>query len=320
MLIATMFRRASLLAVFVLGATVPAAIAGEAREKSDRTAAWTFEGSVGLKYDSNITVVEIDQLVPADDFAALIQLSVDYLNKFDAQNTLKVGYDFDQSLYFDFDEFNVQSHAASAKFRHKFGTEAGVPDVALSYRYAYSLLGGDAFLSMHRLSPTFGVYVSKPVYLLFEYTFADKDFIDRTDRDATVHSGGLDVYYFVDGSKFMVIAGYQYDDSDANDFDFDYAAHNGKIKIIKRFEAMGTTPKVSVGWEHEFRDYASPTSSDVANENREDQRDKFKAALEVPFAEMFNVALEYQYRNFTSNLDAADYAENLVEVRVGVEY
>ena len=258
--------------------------------------------------------------IPNDDFAAVIQLSVDYLTKLAPRTTVKLGYDFDQSLYFEFDEFNVQGHSGSAKLRYKFGSEAESSDVALTYRYTYMTLGGDGFLSNHRISPTFGVYLGKPIYVLFEYIYADKDFIDAidTERDATVHSGGVETYYFIDGSKFMVIAGYRYDDSDADAAEFDYAAHNGKIKIVKRFDVAGTVPKFSLGWEHEARDYSSVTSAPSGA--REDDRDKFKAALEVPLGDMFFVVMEYQYRNYESNLETADYSESLAEMRLGAEY
>jgi hypothetical protein len=35
---------------------------------------------------------------------------------------------------------------------------------------------------------------------------------------------------------------------------------------------------------------------------------------------MYYALFEYQYRDFGSNLDDADYSENLVEVRVGAEF
>jgi Surface lipoprotein assembly modifier len=316
--------RSALCAALLLPALAGTAFADVAKDKNrdkvDRTSEWSFEVSAGAKYDSNISVIEIDTVVPADDFAAVIQVAADYLLKMNPQTTLKIGYDFDQSLYSEFDEFNYQSHAGSAKLKYKFGTESDSSDVALNYRYTYSTLGGDGFMNIHRVSPTFGVYVSKPIYLLFEYIYADKDFIDITDRDATVHSGGVDGYYFIDGSKFMIIVGYQYDDSDANDEIFDYEAHNGKIKLVRRLDIAGLNSKVSVGYEHEARNYSSPDSSDIADVTRDDNRDKFKASVELPITDMFYALVEYQYRDFRSNLEAADYSENLVEVRVGAEF
>ena len=315
------FRSALFGAALLLPALAAPAFAGEARDKADRTSEWTFEISAGVKYDSNLSVIEIDQVVPDDDFAAVIKASVDYLLKITPQTTLKVGYDFDQSLYSEHDEFNYQSHAGSAKLRHKFGAEADASDVALNYRYSYSTLDGDGFMNLHRISPTLGVYIAKPVYLLFEYIYADKDFIGITDRDAVVHSGGVDAFYFIDGPKFMIVAGYQYDDSDANDVDFDYEAHLGKIKLVRRVDVAGVKPKFSVGWDHETRNYSSPTSAapDAAG-RRNDNRNKLKASLEVPVTDVFYALFEYQYRDFNSNLNAADYSENLVEVRVGAEF
>lgn len=312
------FRSALVCFALLLPGIAGPALAGEASEKTDRTSEWSFEISAGAKYDSNISVIEIDAVVPADDFAAVIKLAADYLLKMNPQTTLKVGYDFDQSLYSEFDAFNYQSHAGSAKLKYKFGTEPDSSDVALNYRYTYSTLGGDGFMNVHRVSPTFGIFVGKPVYLLFEYIYADKDFIDVTDRDATVHSGGVDAYYFIDGSKYMVIAGYQYDDSDANDADFDYEAHNGKIKLVKRMDIAGMDPKFSVGWEHEARNYSSPTSAPGGT--RDDNRDKLKASVEIPITDTFYALFEYQYRDFRSNVSSADYSENIVEVRLGAEF
>jgi hypothetical protein len=269
-------------------------------DKADRTSDLSFEISAGAKYDGNVSVVEIDTPVAADDFAAVIQVSADYLLRMNPQTTLKVGYDFDQSLYEEFDQYDYQSHAGSAKVKYKLGTESDSSDVALSYRFTYSLLGGDGFLSQHRISPTFGVYVDKPLYLLFEYIYADKDFIQTISngRDAVVHSGGVDGYYFIDGTKFMIIAGYQYDDSDATDVIFDYVAHNGKIKLVKRLGIGGLDPKLSLGYEHETRNYSSPDSSSTADVKRHDNRDKFKASVELPVNDILYVMFEYQYRAF----------------------
>ncbi len=315
------FRNALLCSALALAASVATAIAGDVSDKVNRTSEWSFEVSGGVKYDSNISIIEIDTLVPSDDIAAVVRVAADYLTKINPQTTLKFGYDFEQSLYSEFDEFNYQSHAGSAKLRYKFGTEPESSDVALNYRYTYSTLGGDGFINYHRLSPTFGVYLSKPLYLLFEYIYADKDFIDPTDtnRDATVHSGGVDAFYFIDGSKFMVIVGYQYDDSDANAAEFDYAAHNGKIKLVRRLDVAGMTPKLSIGWDHEARNYSSVDSTPSSGK-RNDDRDKLKASLEIPINDTFFALFEYQYRDFRSNLDDADYSENLAEVRLGAEF
>ena len=319
MVTADLLRRAFPYAALLLAGSAGTALAVEAPRKADQASAWSFEISSGVKYDSNVSVIEIDSLVPSDDVAAVIQVAVDYLTKITPQTTLKLGYDFDQTLYSEFDELNYQSHAASAKLRYKFGTEPESSDVALSYRFSYSTLGGDGFINQNRLSPTFGVYIGKPIYLQFEYIYADKDFIDDNDRDATVHSGGTDAFYFIDGTKFMVIVGYQYDDSDADAAEFDYASHNGKIKLVRRLDVAGMAPKLTVGWDHEARNYSSVDSTPSSGK-RNDDRDKLKASVQLPIDDTFYASLEYQYRDFRSTLDEADYSENLTEVRVGAEF
>lgn len=270
--------------------------------------------SVGAEYDSNISVNEIDANTGADDFAAVIDADFEFESEIAADTDLSLGYSFSQSLHADFTAFDVQSHFASAELSHDFGAL----DIGAAYRFIYTRLGGNGFLAMQQFSPYLSRFFGKKFFVRADYTYTDKNFQNRTDRDATVHAGGADLYFFLNGVKSYFVTGYKFEDEDAVDPQFDYRSHNIKVRYAQRIPVGEREAKLKLGWRYETRDYASVTPSIGAV--RDDDRHRFQAELEVPLTDRLYTLLEYEYANFTSNLASADYTQNLAGARFGVRF
>jgi len=274
----------------------------------------SFEFSAGAEYDSNISVDTIDTNTGADDFAAVLDAEIEFETELSEETEFKLGYSFSQSLHDEFTNFDIQSHFASADVSHDFGSF----DLGAAYRFSYSSLGGDGFLTLQQVSPYLSSFITKKVFVRGAYTYTDKNFKNRIDRDAEVHSGGADLYYFADGVRTFFVVGYKYESEDAFDPQFDFDANHFKVRFSRRI-AMGTRDaKFKLGWRYEMRDYSSITTS--IGVVRDDDRHRVQVELEMPITDRIYGLVEYEYSDYSSNLPSADYNQHLAGARLGVRF
>ncbi len=290
------------------------ALAQPAKTEERLESPFSVDVSAGVEYDSNISVNEIDSSTGADDFAAVLDADLEFETELGEDTEFGLGYSFSQSLHADFTNFDIQSHFASAELSHDFGEF----DVGAAYRFIYTRLGGDGFLVMQQVSPYLTKFFGKKLFMRADYTYTDKDFENRIDRDAAVHAGGADIYYFLNGVNTYFVAGYKYEDEDAIDPQFDFQSHNVKARLSQRFPMGERDAKLKLGWRYESRDYSSITPSIGAI--RDDSRHRFQAELEIPITDSVYTSLEYEYSDFTSNLPSADYTQNLAGARLGIRF
>lgn len=277
-------------------------------------APFSFEVSAGVEYDSNISVAEVDNNTGADDFAAVLDADLQFEKDLGEKSRLSLGYSFSQSLHEEFTNFDLQSHFASADISHDFG---GV-DVGAAYRLIYTRLGGEGFMLMHQVSPYISRFFGKKLFVRADYAYTDKDFEARTDRDAQSHAGGVDVYLFLNGVRTYFVAGYRFENEDAVDSQFDYEGHNFKARFSQRIPLGAREAKLKLGYRHEQRDYSAITPS--IGVLRDDTRHRFEAEIEVPLTDRLYLAAEFEHAEFSSNLPAADFNQNLASLRVGMRF
>lgn len=284
------------------------------REKQDKDSPFSAEFSVGLEYDSNINVDEIDNNTGSNDKAAAINADLEYDLDLSSDTVLSLGYNFSQTLHDDFTNFDLQTHFVSADLSHDFGdVEPGI-----AYRFIHSRLGGDGFLTMHQISPYVSAFLSEKLFARADYTYSDKNFLGRIDRDAENHAGGVDFYYFVDGVKTYLVAGYKYANENAVDPQFDYDAHQFKLRFSQRFPVGSRDAELKLGWRYEARNYDNITPA--IGVVRDDDRHRLQAELEVPITDVFFARAEYEYGDYSSNLPTADYSQHLLGVHLGAKF
>ncbi len=275
---------------------------------------FSIEFSTGIEYDSNVSVVELDTTTAEGDFAALFDLGVEYETDIGENTSFEVGYDFGQDIQFDITDFNTQTHRGSAKLSHDLGDV----DFGVSYQFVHSRLNGEGFLTLNRVSPFVSSYVGdRAAYLRGSYIYTDKNFVGVSDRDANVNAINGEVFYFLNGLTTYFIVGYRFEIEDAVGAEFDFNAHNVKLRVVQRVPIGDRRAKLRAGWRYEKRDYDSITPSIGAI--RDDTRHKFDASVQIPLNDIFYAEIEYNYDIFDSNLPSVDFTQSVATLRIGAE-
>ncbi len=268
--------------------------------------------SAGLEYDSNIAVLDIDASSTQSDFAALFDLGVGYEHEFSDRTSAEISYNFGQDLQFDVTEFSTQLHRGEAKLTQ----DIGAVTLGASYQLIYSRLGGNGFLRFNRFTPSIAGYAAnKKLYWRGSYIYTDKNFIGRTDRDGDMHAGAIDAFYFINGLKTYLIAGYRFESEDTLAPEFDFNAHNVKFRLVQRVALTSRPSKLRVGFRYENRNYESITPSIGAI--RDDVRYRVDASLETPINDVFFTEIRARYDILNSNLAAVDFSQAVVSLRLG---
>jgi hypothetical protein len=291
-----------------------AATAPEKPELRDGPNPITVELSAGVEYDSNVSVIDVDDNTGADDFAAVFDGEVEFAPDLGEDSSFALGYSFSQSLYETFDDFNLQSHLASVDASH----DLGIFEIGGAYRFAHSRLGGDSFLTLNQFSPSIARFFGDNLYVRGEYTYTDRNFIGRTDRDGKSNAAAGDVYYFMNGARTYLAAGYRYEKENTLDPQFDFKGDTFRARFSQRFPAGARDGHFRVGYRYEIRDYSSITPS--IGVLREDKRHRFNAELEVPIGKALFARLNAEYGDFQSNLPAADFNQTVVSARLGLRF
>lgn len=301
-------------ALLLNSAAIAPVLAQAAGSEERLESPFSAEFSAGAEYDSNISVSQADINTGNDDFAAVFDADIGYERDLGEGTEFDLGYSFSQSLHADFTNFDLQSHFASVGLSHDFDAFTLGGD----YRYVYTRLGGSGFLTLQQASPYITKFFGKKLFVRADYTYTDKNFKGGVDRDATVHAGGVDFYYFVNGVRTYFVLGYKYEDEDAVADQFDFKGHNVKVRFAQRIPVGKRDAKLKLGWRYEARDYSGVTPLILVE--REDDRHRLQAELEVPFTDSIFGQLEYEYSDYSSNLPTADYTQSLASARLGVRF
>ncbi|MBY0423329.1 MAG: hypothetical protein K2Q06_13560 [Parvularculaceae bacterium] len=298
----------------LLGGPAVAQTEANQSDAKKRASPISVEVTAGAEYDSNVSVNDIDTNTGSDDFAAVFDGDVSFAPDLGEGTSLELGYGFSQSLYNEFDAFNLQSHLVTADLSREYkGFEFGG-----AYRFSHARLGGAPFLTMHQIAPYFSRFLGESVYVRAEYAYSDKNFIGRTDRDARTHAGSGDVYFFMRGAKTYFSAGYKYESENAVDPQFDYVGHGARIRLSHKIPMGRRFVTMKAGYRFEDRSYSAPTPSiGVA---RQDQRHRLQSEVEIPIDDTFFARLEFEHADFQSNLPSADFTQNVGSAKLGARF
>jgi hypothetical protein len=94
---------------------------------------------------------------------------------------------------------------------------------------------------------------------------------------------------------------------------YDYTSNSVKLRYVWRFELWTTLAKLELAWRYEDRDYSSITPS--IGEKRADNRNQWKADLEVPLTVAAALQFYYGYGDYESNYDPVDYDQTIIGTR-----
>jgi len=275
---------------------------------------WYLSVNAGLEYDDNVTVSEVDNTTGLKDVAAAFDLSAAYQIYKTGSSEIELGYDFYQSLYSDLSDFDLQSHMFSAIASSEFG---GI-DGTLSYSFNYLKLGGESFLKIHSIMPSIGFSLFDNMYHTLSYNYKDKEFTNNAARNADDNAVGLDNYYFFKDGHSYGYLNLRLEDENTVDPQFDYGAYYITIGAKSTLPIFAINPEIRVSYQYYLKDYAHITPSIAAE--RKDKRSTVTLTIDKHFNDIFNVKLNYQYVDASSNLPSSDFNENIFTVTVGAEF
>ena len=267
------------------------------------------EVTVGGEYDSNVAIDEVDLSSAQSDYALTMGAKLEANSKLTDTFDIDFSYDYSQSLYKEFSEVDRQTHILGANLE----LDMGKIDSGLSLFYIDSRLDNKKFLQFSRVSPSLSGFMSKKWFARGAYVYSDKVIERSSQRDAKSNTGEVDLYFFRRGLRSYFNFGFQYKDEDAQADEYDYKAGSLKFRYIHRFNMLSKVATLELAYRYEDRDYSSPTPS--IEKNRADQRQRWRVDLEIPVIERGAVKFYAAYGDYESNLDRANYDQNIIGTR-----
>jgi len=275
----------------------------------------------GFQYDSNVTLVAEDQQLPAgvdgdkrqDDGSAIFHLGGDFVPTVGRRASLRLGYDFFQSLHFDVTRYDLQRHHPFVRFT----SDLDVVLLGVAGDYEYSLLSSDSFLSEWRVLPWLAVPEGDWGRSEAYYRFRDRDFKDR-DFDAITgqnHSGGLRQYVFLGAPQRFLSFGYRYDNEDARVESFSYDGQEVSAGVQSPLPALILA---QLGYTYRHERYAG-ASATTTQGRRRDNEHLVGVTLSRGFLDYFAVDLGYFYEFNGSNQNQFQYDRHIVSLTVRVD-
>ena len=296
-----------------LGLTVLTNVsAAEAPTQSQGTGSpWSVQASIGLEYDDNLNIQQLDVSTGQSDVATVIDASLGYASRWQEDYDIEAGYDFYQSLYQDYTNYNLQSHSLYLSAAREF---SGL-DLGLNYRYTRSLLDNDDFLQIHSLQPTLGYSVRPNWYLNLAYSYQDKKFYQAPARDGSQQALAMDNYIVFNGNKSYIRLGYRLEGEDTKGPEFDYLGHYFNAGMSTPFSLFSKEGKVDLSYQYYTKDYSNITAS--IGRKRRDHRHTLGAGVTTNLSKEVFANLKYEHIAARSNLPSADFNENILTLSVG---
>ena len=270
---------------------------------------WSALVGVGLEYDSNVAVEELDVTSNQGDYAMTLDAGLGVKQKLSEKMTGSVTYDFSQSVYDKFSQVDRTTNMIGADL----GLDLARVDPGISVYYINSRLDGSQFLELYRVSPSLSGFLGKKWFARGAYVYSDKTINDRQGRDATTNAGEADAYFFMRGLRQYFNLGYRYRNEDAEANQYDYLSSAVKLRYIQRIELFSRLTTLELAWRYEDRKYRSDTPS-IA-EKRHDQRNRLRIDYEIPVFGQGAVQFYAGYADYQSNYAPADYNQTLVGTR-----
>jgi hypothetical protein len=283
------------------------AVAGEGGEKTP----FAVEFRAGAEYDSNVAVLELDTSTGASDMAAAIDFHAGFDKQWPKSWSFDVAYDFSQSLYQEFDDYDLRIHRGSAGVGYDFGAV----EPGLSYQYVSAALASGEDLTLSQITPHLGSLLGKKVYLRLAWDRSDKTYALSPGRDATTDAPSLDAYFFAHGVKSHFVLGYQHVKENASDDAFDYDGDKVKAQFKQRFLPGPRGLTLETGLRYESRTYSAPPLP--LTPRREDQRYRFEIELEAILSRHMFLRGRYEYAHNVSTEASVNFDENVASIGLG---
>ncbi|MDH5763837.1 MAG: tetratricopeptide repeat protein [Nitrospinota bacterium] len=264
-----------------------------------------YQVGMGWKYDDNVTSSIQDVNTRDGDAAFTFELGGGYRFAEKRQFYVEATYDLYQSVFFDLDEFNLQSHSLGISANKTKGPW----DFGLDYILNYNFLGGDSFLVTHSFIGSAGLSWNTRNFTRFSYMLQPRNFLQSVNdpRDGLDNQLSLDHFVFTSDGKKHFQFGYRFIDEIAEGDRFDYVGHSLTlaVKVPTRYEG-----NLKLRYSYLHKDFKNITPSIGAE--RWDQRHTFQIAWTRMFLKNLEFKADFQHIENISNFPVVDYSENII--------
>jgi tetratricopeptide (TPR) repeat protein len=287
---------------------------------------WSLSAGAGMVFDDEVTRPEVDFSTGRPDQAGQLELEGTWqppLPEGWPDLELELGYGLLQTLYVDTSELNLQSHAMSASLRRKLGPGSA----SLSYLYSLNTLGGDRFLDLQDLRPSYGFALRPTWYTTFGPALQVKRFEQSADRDALGGAFGTLQLVDLSGGSWgrYLLFGVDGEIEDADGRQFDWRGFSAQAALHWVWTLGERVVPFDLRYRYRLRDYLNDTTlvagTAMAPPVTTSRRDSIHSVRARASHELYRFAspsvgvgveLEYQFEDASSDIPSADYTQNVV--------
>lgn len=273
-----------------------------------------FTASAGVEHDSNVGITEIDNNSGEADSATRLAAGVDVTIAPKKPLSLQFGYDYSDTAYRRFSEYDLSLHHAHAKL----DWTNRVLNASLTADRFEGVLDGDDYLTLTQYSPSVSRLFDRRLYVRGAFIAAEKAYDALPERNAESHSGRLDTYLLFDGMNHYLSFSMQQTSEDAINPELDFDATRFALGYGYTFSLPLMQLKLKAQLRQERRDYLNITES--IGQHRKDRRMRASLAAEIPFTDNFALEGSLEHSDNDSNLPAAAIEKRRLGVGIRIRF
>lgn len=266
---------------------------------AERGVKFDVEATAGVESDSNVGIVELDNTSGEADQATVLTAGAKLSIPIGKPLTLRVGYDYSDTSYQQFSEFDLGLHHALAEIafsnRHI--------DTALTADRYEGVLDGEQYLTFNQVSPSVAKLIGNRVYLRAAYITSSKEYDQLSTRNADGTAARLDSYLLLNGMDHYLSLGLQQGSEDALDDELDYDGMQTTFAYGYKLRLPLMQLNLKAQLRYEQRDYANVTAS--IDMRRSDTRLRKALTASIPFNDHVHLTGSIEHTDNDSNLESA---------------
>jgi hypothetical protein len=265
----------------------------------------TVDLETGAEYDSNLSVIELDQNSAAGDWAMLFNARANTQWQATEKIKMKGGLSYNNKTYQDNSAFDLAIKQAFVDGSYSFQPLTA----GLSYHYADAALDSRDFLTLQQRSVYLSRLFNQTIFVRAAINDQDKDFPTSGERNASNHSVNGDVFLFFQQGKTFITLGItdETENASANEFDFDGTSF--RASLSHQFLLGAKNNRVQAGWRYDDRDYSAITPA--LETKRQDKRNVTTLEWHLEANSWLSLVGKVERGDYDSNLDSANYSETI---------
>ncbi|MFN2425607.1 MAG: tetratricopeptide repeat protein [Candidatus Binatia bacterium] len=291
------------------------------RIRDGGTKPYRLYAGLAFEYDSNVALAPGDDNIAENvydisdesDGRAVITAGGQYLVYATPALHVSLGYDFLQSLHFDLERFDVQTHRAGGQADYAIGpVTLGVVAAA-----EHSLLDEESLVTGGTVLPWVRVDEGSLGRSEFYYRFRGRNYLlapYSAERDSNNHAAGARQFFALGSPNRNLLAGYRFD-ADRADHDsgeeYNYMGHQFEAGVEWAFDDDLAAAAMYV---YKLEDY------DSQSKNRDDDEHQVITRVQKRVHEYVWVTGSYIYVRNQSDQKSFDYSRHITSLGVEVRY